>query len=72
MEIFDKQEGLTVTRLPFVPGVSGTPFQKTLANNPAVRAGFTQLSGANAATLNDPELFELLRLRIASNNGCEY
>ncbi len=60
-----------MSRISFVPGVAGSPFQKTIAQNKAVNAGFKQLSGANFFSL-DPELFELVRLRVAANNGCDY
>lgn len=60
-----------MNRLPFVPGAEGTPFGKTFANAEGVRAGFGQMQGALAAEL-DAELLEMIRLRVASNNGCDY
>ncbi|MBH0173588.1 hypothetical protein IHV09_08470 [Fictibacillus sp. 23RED33] len=59
-----------MARLPEVD-VEGTPFKKSLANAPDILDAFQQMEKA----LNDilePELMEMLRLRAASNNGCDY
>lgn len=58
-------------RLPIVHTVEGTPFGKTIANNPAVKQAFEQLSGAIQKSL-EPSLVEMIRLRAAANNGCDY
>jgi alkylhydroperoxidase family enzyme len=59
-----------MARLPEV-NVEGTPFKRALANSPGILDAFQQMEKA----LNDilePELMEMLRLRAASNNGCDY
>ncbi|MFC0236696.1 hypothetical protein [Fictibacillus phosphorivorans] len=59
-----------MARLPEVD-VEGTPFKKSLANAPGILDAFQQMEKA----LNDileSELMEMLRLRAASNNGCDY
>ncbi|MGA4721722.1 hypothetical protein [Fictibacillus nanhaiensis] len=59
-----------MARLPQV-NVEGTPFKKTLANAPGILDAFQQMEKALNNIL-EPELMELLRLRAASNNGCDY
>jgi alkylhydroperoxidase family enzyme len=58
-------------RLPVVNTEEGTPFFKTLANNPAVKNAFGQLSDVLENTL-EPSLVEMIRLRVAANNACDY
>ncbi|MED1865793.1 hypothetical protein P4V41_20230 [Fictibacillus nanhaiensis] len=59
-----------MARLPEVD-VEGTPFKKTLANAPGILDAFQQMEKALNNIL-EPELMEMLRLRSASNNGCDY
>lgn len=58
-------------RLPMVANIEGTPFGKTIANNMVVKSSFDQLASSIQDTL-ESSLLELVRLRVASNNGCEY
>jgi hypothetical protein len=51
--------------------VEGTPFKKTLANSPSIMDAWNQLDTALNGIL-EPELMEMLRLRSATNNGCDY
>ena len=53
-------------------GNSGSsPFQRALANAPGIRDSFLQMEAALKGIL-EPELLEMLRLRSAANNGCDY
>jgi alkylhydroperoxidase family enzyme len=65
-----KKEVETMARLPEV-NVEGTPFKKALANSPTILEAFQQMDKALNNIL-EPELMEMLRLRSASNNGCDY
>jgi alkylhydroperoxidase family enzyme len=58
-------------RLPVVNSVEGTPFFRTIANNMEVKKAFEQLSDVIQSSL-EPSLVELIRLRVAANNGCDY
>jgi alkylhydroperoxidase family enzyme len=60
-----------MNRLPFAEGATGTPFGKTLANHPGIEQSFEQMQAAIGGTL-DSSLLEMVRLRVASNNGCDY
>ncbi|PTX47243.1 hypothetical protein C8P63_15310 [Melghirimyces profundicolus] len=59
-----------MARLPDI-NVEGTPFKKVLANTPEILDAIQQMDKALNNIL-DPELMEMLRLRTASNNGCDY
>jgi alkylhydroperoxidase family enzyme len=59
-----------MTRIP-EQNVEGTPFKKTLANAPEILDAFQQMEKALNKIL-EPELMEMLRLRSAANNGCDY
>lgn len=51
--------------------VEGTPFSKVVANTPEILHAIQQMDKALNNIL-DPELLEMLRLRTASNNACDY
>ena len=60
-----------MNRLPLVSDAPGTPFGKTMANHPDLQQAFDGMQKAIGATLEEG-LVEMVRLRVASNNGCEY
>jgi alkylhydroperoxidase family enzyme len=58
-------------QLPVVNTEGGTAFFRTIANNPAVKKAFEQFSAELLNSL-EPSLVEMIRLRVAANNGCDY
>lgn len=60
-----------MTRLSPAPGAPGTPFGRTLAINLSVKQAYDQLELSLKGSL-EASLLELVRLRVANNNGCEY
>ncbi|WP_047151141.1 hypothetical protein [Aneurinibacillus tyrosinisolvens] len=59
-----------MARLPLTD-VEGSPFRKAFANSPELLGAFEQMESALGEIL-EPELLELIRLRSAANNGCDY
>lgn len=59
-----------MSRLP-LKDLPVSPFRKALANAPKVYDAFVQMEKSLSEVL-DPELMELIRLRSAANNGCEF
>lgn len=59
-----------MSRLPLI-NIDEKPFQRAFANAPILLEAFTQIEKGLGEYL-EPELLELIRLRAAANNGCQY
>lgn len=59
-----------MARIPMI-GSEGSPFRRAFLNTPKLADAFLQMEEALNELL-EPELLELIRLRTAANNGCEY
>lgn len=59
-----------MNRLP-QQSIGGSPFRRTIANSPEIMEAFLQMEKALEGK-HEPELLEMLRLRSAANNGCDY